>query len=185
MKQYLIEYKPFLLFLGKFLISYLILTFIYQSYLTSFDVKNHEVDGFTQVVSNQTEKLLLLFDCDVKTMKHPTEPSIKLNYNQKWVARVIEGCNGLSVIILFISFIIAFSGKIKTTLLYILFGIIVIHILNVARIALLVVLMYHFPEYNEFLHGVLFPLLIYGTVFLLWVIWVNKFSFYAKKSIEK
>lgn len=185
MKQYLIEYKPFLLFLGKFLISYLILTFIYQSYLTSFDVKNHEVDGFTQVVSNQTEKLLLFFDCDVKTMKHPTEPSIKLNYNQKWIARVIEGCNGLSVIILFISFIIAFSGKIKTTLLYILFGIIVIHILNVARIALLVVLMYHFPQYNEFLHGVLFPLLIYGTVFLLWVIWVNKFSFYAKKSIEK
>ena len=153
--------------------------------MTSFDVKNHEVDGFTQVVSNQTEKLLLFFGCDVKTMKHPTEPSVKLNYNQKWVARVIEGCNGLSVIILFVSFIIAFSGKIKTTLVYILFGIIVIHILNVARIALLVVLMYHFPEYKEFLHGVLFPLLIYGTVFLLWVIWVNNFSFYAKKSIEK
>jgi hypothetical protein len=50
---------------------------------------------------------------------------------------------------------------------------------------LLVVLMYHFPDYKEFLHGVLFPLLIYGTVFLLWIIWVNKFSFYAKKSFEK
>lgn len=153
--------------------------------MTSFDVKNHEVDGFTQVVSNQTEKLLLLFDCDVKTMKHPTEPSIKLNYNQKWVARVVEGCNGLSVIILFISFVIAFSGKIKTTLFYILFGIFVIHILNVARIALLVVLLYHFSKYKEFFHDILFPLLIYGTVFLLWVLWVNKFSFYAKKSIKK
>lgn len=185
MKHYLIEYKPFLLFLGKFLISYLILTFIYQSYLTSYDSKNHQVDGFTKVVSNQTEKLLLLFDCDVKTSKHTTEPSIKLNYNKKWIARVVEGCNGISVIILFISFIIAFSGKIKHTLVYIFFGIIVIHTLNIARIALLVVLMYHFPGYKEFFHGVLFPLLIYGTVFLLWIIWVNKFSFYAKKSFEE
>jgi hypothetical protein len=32
----------------------------------------------------------------------------------------------------------------------------------------------------SFLHGVLFPLFIYGVVFILWVIWVSKFSLYAK-----
>ncbi len=153
--------------------------------MNSFDVKNNQVDGFTQLISSQTVELLLFFDCDAEIIKHTTEPSIKLIYNQKWVARVIEGCNGLSVIILFVSFIIAFSGKVKTTFLYIAFGSMIIHILNVIRIALLVVLMYNFPEHKEFLHGVLFPLVIYGTVFLLWVIWVNKFSFYAKKSIKK
>ena len=27
----------------------------------------------------------------------------------------------------------------------------------------------------------LFPLVIYGTVFILWIVWVNKFSYYARK----
>jgi hypothetical protein len=44
----------------------------------------------------------------------------------------------------------------------------------------LIVLLYHFPEQNHLLHGVLFPALIYGSVFVLWFIWVNKFSKYAK-----
>jgi membrane protein CcdC involved in cytochrome C biogenesis len=47
------------------------------------------------------------------------------------------------------------------------------------RIAMLSVLMYHFP--GQCLScGVLFPLFIYGVVFILWVIWVSKFSLYAK-----
>jgi len=88
------------------------------------------------------------------------------------------------VIILFVSFVIAFSGKTKTTILYVMGGSLLIHILNVVRIALLCILMYYFPKQEHFLHGVFFPLFIYGVVFILWVIWVNKFSFYAKKTIK-
>ena len=112
------------------------------------------------------------------------EPAINLFYNQRHMARIIEGCNGLSVIILFISFVIAFSGKIKPTVLFIIGGSLLIHILNVGRIALLCILMYYFPEQEHLLHGVVFPLFIYGVVFLLWIIWVNKFSKYAKKNIQ-
>jgi hypothetical protein len=39
-----------------------------------------------------------------------------------------------------------------------------------------------FPGQVSFLHGVLFPLFIYGVVFILWVIWVSKFSLYAKNT---
>jgi hypothetical protein len=35
------------------------------------------------------------------------------------------------------------------------------------------------------LHGVIFPLFIYGVVFILWFFWVNYFSIYATKSISK
>jgi exosortase family protein XrtF len=170
--------------LGKFLLTYLLLTFIYQSYLNQFDVKKLEVDGFTQLVAKQTKDVMLFFNCDVQTSPNLKEPGVNLSYNQRPMARIIEGCNALSVIILFISFIIAFSGNIKSTVLYIISGSILIHILNVSRIALLCVLMYYYPKQQHLLHGVLFPLFIYGVVFMLWIIWVNKFSKYATKTAQ-
>ena len=138
-----------------------------------------EVDGITQMVATQSEKVLLLFDSHSYTMPNLKEPSVKLYYHDKWVARIIEGCNAVSVIILFISFVIAFTGRLKPTVLFILGGIVLIHVFNVIRIALLCMAIFHYPAYQHFLHGVLFPLVIYGVVFSLWVIWVNKFSFYA------
>ncbi|MBN8643173.1 MAG: exosortase family protein XrtF [Flavobacteriales bacterium] len=181
MKEYILQYKSFLLFLAKFFITYLVLSFVYQSYLNRFDQKNNEVDGFTISVANQTKTVLSLVDDQSYTMPHLTEPSVKLFYKNKWVARIIEGCNALSVMILFVSFIIAFSGKFKTMLLFILSGLVIIHIFNVLRIALLSMAVYHYNEYQDFLHSVIFPLFIYGVVFVLWVIWVNKYSSYAKK----
>lgn len=184
MKNYLIEYKPFLLFLAKFFVVYLILTIAYQSYLSQFDEKKYEVDGFTKLVANQSEYLINLFDSSTYIMPNLKEASVKIFFHKKWVGRIIEGCNALSVIILFISFIIAFTGKFKKTIVFILLGSIIIHFFNVTRIALLCAALYYYPEYQEVLHGVVFPLFIYGIVFLLWVIWVNKFSFYAKKNTE-
>lgn len=179
MKNLLLQYKPFLLFLGKFIISYLVLTFIYQTYLNRFDEKNSEVDSFTEIVASQSAKVLSWIDSNSYTMPHQTEPTVKLFYKGKYISRIIEGCNALSVIILFVSFVIAFTGKFKKTILFIVFGIFLIHVLNIGRIALLCVALYHFPQYEHLLHGVIFPLVIYGVVFLLWVIWVNKYSLYA------
>lgn len=170
-----------MLFLGKFALTYLLLTFMYQLYLNQFDAKNNEVDGFTQSVAEQSKKVLLFFN-DSHTEFHSTQPSIKLFYQDKFVARIIEGCNALSVIILFIAFVVAFTGKWKSTILFIIGGSLLIHILNVIRIALLAIALYHYPESEPILHGVIFPLSIYSVVFILWVTWVNKFSLYAKKT---
>jgi exosortase family protein XrtF len=182
LKKYFILYKPFLLFLGKFLLTYLLLTFVYQSYLSLFDVNKFETDGFTQLVAKQTRDVMLFFNCDASIAPNLKESAVNLFYNGKHMARIIEGCNGLSMIILFVSFVVAFSGKIKATILYIIGGSLLIHILNVVRIALLCVLIYYFPKQEHILHGVFFPLFIYGVVFLLWIIWVNKFSKYATKT---
>jgi len=184
LKDLLIQYKPFLLFLGKFVASYLILTIVYQSYLKRFDAANAEVDSFTKLVASQSAAVLSWSDSKSYTMPHLREPSVKLIYKGRYICRIIEGCNAISVIILFISFVVAFTGKFKNTILFIVAGIILIHILNIGRIVLLCVALYNFPGSEHLLHGVIFPLVIYGVVFLLWVIWVNKYSLYAKKSTE-
>ncbi|WP_367771907.1 exosortase family protein XrtF [Flavobacterium sp. WC2421] len=180
MRKYIVLYKPFLLFLAKFFLTYIILAFVYQMFLNGFE--SNQTDSITKLVAQNTEQLLKLFHADVVLEENKTDDYIKLIYNQKYVARLIEGCNAISVIILFISFVVSFSGKLKPTVLYIIGGSLGIFFLNVMRIALLCILIYFFPTQESILHGVFFPLFIYGVVFILWVIWVNKFSLYAKNS---
>jgi exosortase family protein XrtF len=178
LKKYLQQFKPFLVFISTFFAAYIILTLVYRLYLNNFET--NDIDGITNIVGQNVDQLMRLFNCDVKIVKSISNPSLQLWYNNKYTLRIIEGCNAVSVIILFISFITAFSGKLKTTICFILFGVFLIYVLNIIRIALLAVLLFRFPEKEHILHGVLFPLIIYGLVFILWVFWVNKFSKYAK-----
>jgi exosortase family protein XrtF len=175
--NYFQQYKPFLLFLGKFFVSYLLLTVLYQGYLASFD--GSEIDSVTKGVARQTEWLLKIIEPESSVIEDKPHNVIQIIYHGKYVARIIEGCNAISVIILFMAFVIAFSGRLKPTVLFLLGGSLLVYILNIFRIALLTVLVYHFPEQEHFLHGVIFPLIIYGVVFLLWLFWVNKYSAYA------
>lgn len=179
MKKYIVQYKPFLIFLLKFFLSYLILTVLYQIYLNSFDSSSFEVDSITEVVSTQTQQTIELFQYDSQIKPHPKQNSNMLFVEGKNVARVVEGCNAISVIILFIAFVIAFKGSLKKTVFFILAGSCLIYVLNIIRIAIIAIALYHYPQHEHLLHGVVFPLFIYGVVFLLWVIWVNKFSVYA------
>lgn len=177
LKTYFQQYKPFLFFLGKFFLIYLGLTVLYQVYLASFG--DDVVDGITANVAFLTHKVANIFGMNV--FVHPDYLQYQIIYKGKYLARIIEGCNAISVIILFIAFVVAFSGKLKPTAFYILGGSLLIYILNIFRIVFLTILVYRFPNQEHILHGVLFPLTIYGIVFLLWVIWVNKFSKYASK----
>jgi exosortase family protein XrtF len=77
---------------------------------------------------------------------------------------------------------IAFAEKFKTTFLYILAGSVMIYVVNLFRIVILSVGLYHYPWRREELHTVIFPLIIYGMVFLLWMFWVNRFSNLKKKN---
>lgn len=159
--------------------TYVILTTIYQFYLNSFDSASFEVDSITERISVQVDKTIDFFQYDSNIEPHPKQNSMMLFVEKKFVARIVEGCNAISVIILFIAFVIAFKGDFKKTVLFVLAGSILIHLLNVVRIALIAIALYHYPQHEHLLHGVIFPLIIYGVVFLLWVIWVNQFSSYA------
>lgn len=155
---------------------------MYQQYLNGFE--ENQIDSVTRMVSENTEQVLLLFTDGSSIEESTTQPYMKLFFNEKYVARIVEGCNSISVIILFISFVVAFSGRLQTTLLFIFGGSLLIYALNVLRIAALSALIFYFPKQESLLHEVLFPLYIYGVVFILWLIWVRKFSRYASKDYK-
>jgi exosortase family protein XrtF len=174
--------RAFFIFLAKFGLTYLALSGIYALYLSQFDAARNEPDGITGIVAYQTQDLLVFFGEDAFTRPRKYENSYKFFIGDIAVARIVEGCNGISVMILFVSFIVAFSSTIKKTMLYIGVGLITLHVLNIVRIALLCVSFYYYPQYSEVAHDVFFPLFIYGVVFVLWIFWVVKFSGYGKKT---
>jgi len=178
LKKYLVQFKPFLIFISIFFLTYIVLTLLYKFYLNSYQAE--DLDAITMVSGRNSEQLLRLLNYDAIIQKSSQNPWQEIILNGRFVARIVEGCNAVSVMILFVSFVAAFSGNLKKTLLFIFFGLISIYILNVIRISLLIVLIYQFPQYSHFLHGTFFPLMIYGYVFVLWIFWINRFSKYAK-----
>lgn len=149
---------------------------VYQLYLSQFDSAQLEYDGFTNEVAFETKVLLEVFDYKVDLRPSTYDPSVIVSVGGKSVVRIVEGCNAISVMILFVAFVLAFSKGFAKTLAFIMLGLLAIHILNVSRIAFLTIGIMKYPDYEHILHGVVFPLIIYGTVFLLWIIWVTKFT---------
>lgn len=185
MRTYFRQYRPFFIFLFRFFAVYAGLTLIYKLYLKQFDnLLVFEVDDFTASLANQVQYVLGLLNYKCGLMVHDNQASIKLFLEDQYVARIVEGCNALSVMILFAAFVVAFTGKWLRTIAFIALGAVIIHLLNILRIVLLSIALLNYPEQENLLHGVVFPLFIYGVVFGLWVVWVNKYSNYASGTVE-
>lgn len=182
MKSVFIQYKPFFLFLFKFLAFYIVFTVVYKLYLNQYDENQYEVDGITKNVAIYSARLLNMFGEEAYTYPNEMGNYMSFLVSNKYVSRVVEGCNAISVIILFAAFVFAFSNTFKRTFVFILAGSIIIYLLNILRIALLNYAFYYYPQYNDFLHDILFPLFIYGVVFVLWIVWITKFSGYEKNT---
>lgn len=154
----------------------MVFSFSYKFYLQLSTGETYYPDYMTHLVSKQSVNLLQTFGYEASVLPHPDEASMKLIINKKYVARVIEGCNSVSVMILFVSFIIAFYNKFKTTFFYCLIGCVLIYVVNLLRVVILSIGLYHYPWRKDILHTVIFPGIIYGMVCLLWIFWVNRFS---------
>lgn len=85
-------------------------------------------------------------------------------------------CNGLDLFALFAGFVLIFPGKIKYKLFYIPIGILFIHIVNVLRLVALALVVVYSPDSLQFNHKYTFTIFVYLIVFLMWVVWVKKYS---------
>ncbi len=170
------KYKSVLRFIAIFLGSYLVFVTLYNLYLTYGGSSRYFPDIITHTVAQQTQSVIQSLGYDMSVITSRTEPAMNLVYNTKTIARIVEGCNAVSVMLLFISFMLAFFADTKRTLLFIFGGVVLIYAMNILRIALLAIGIYKYPEYTEILHGTVFPAIIYGTVFLLWLGWINGYK---------
>ena len=175
------KYKSVLQFLTIFLGSYLVFVTLYNLYLTYGGSSRYFPDVITHIVALQSQSIIAMFGYTIEVVPSTTEPAMNLSINGTVLARIVEGCNAVSIMLLFMSFMLAFFGNLKRTLFFMLGGLVIIYVINILRIALLSITIFEYPEYTDFLHGTLFPAIIYGTVFLLWFWWINSY----KKPVKK
>lgn len=185
MKELLLKYKSVVRFVGLFIGTYLLLGILYSVYLNLSKNGSFYPDYITHLVAKQSNAVLNTFGYAAYLYPAQTVEGMLLTIDGRYTVNIVEGCNSVSVIILFVAFIIAFAEKFKKTILYIFAGAVLIYIINIIRIAILTVALYKFPEYENVLHAVVFPGIIYGFVFILWMVWVRMLNVNPKSNLVK
>ena len=124
------DFKEILWVLLRFLGIWLLLFILYQWYLNQF---SGNIDGFTKIISDQSAFLLNFTGYETVTKDFPSHGTVQFYINGKVATRMVEGCNAVSVMIMFLAFVFAFYKGVKT--FYFAFaGIILLYILNLFRI---------------------------------------------------
>lgn len=176
MKALFQKYKSVVRFVVLFLGTYLLFSFLYSLYIDFSKGGAYPPDFITYLVAKQSGIIISEFGYNAEIIPHDAKPMMNLYINKQYLASIIEGCNAVSVIILFVTFVVAFAEKWKKTVVFLLTGAVLIYAMNILRIVILSIAIYHYPQHTEILHGVVFPGLIYGMVFILWMIWVKILS---------
>jgi exosortase family protein XrtF len=171
MKSLLVEFKPSLVFIARFLVLYLVTNAFYLFWLTRF---RPAPDPVTHAVTNQTSWLLNGLGYSTSVLPNEGPATVSIVTGGQGVVSVYEGCNGINVVIVFLSFLIALGPWQRQLFSWAVFGVILIHMVNLARIAGLFAVALHFPSWLYFSHKYMFTLAIYSTVFLLWFLWVRQ-----------
>ena len=124
-----------------------------------------------------------IFSSDI-THKIINDKETGIFLKNQWITRIVEGCNGMNIIILFWALIWAFPARIKDKILFSLTGALLIWITNILRIAFLSWIYYRHNEWFEQAHSVVFPGMIYGMLVILWLYWAHKTAKNFQKSTK-
>ncbi|WP_417602175.1 exosortase family protein XrtF [Owenweeksia hongkongensis] len=189
------EFKPTILFLAKFFGIYFLFSMLYGFYISSYDTSDPpQTDPITKYIAVNCGKAASILGYQFRIVEDDHVNAVnkfEVTYDSIWLDNnyaisIEEGCNGINIMILFVAFVVAFGGKWLSMLLFIPSGLLFIHISNIARLMLLSLLNVEWGgEAFHFFHKYGFTAVIYLSVFLLWYLWVVKFSGKQGMSLKK
>ncbi len=87
-----------------------------------------------------------------------------------------DPCNGVMVMAVYVIFIIAYPGPWKHRLWFVPLGLLLVHAINAVRVSALSIIVTYNYNWLTFNHDYTFYIVVYGCVFLLWWLWVKRFS---------
>jgi len=174
-----IKQNKFLRFLITASFIYLVLYLLYQFFIKKYTFLD---EAFIRIIIHSADVILQTMGYDTFTVLDNTDfQTIGIDgANGVWIG---SACNSITLFFLFAVFVIAYPGHQQSKWWFVLIGILSIHILNLLRVVALAIIQLNSPEWLGFNHTYTFTIIIYGYIFLLWMIWVNKYS--AKEHAEK
>lgn len=167
------DFKPVLNILLRFVIVYVVLLLAYQYYLNSFRYQG--LDPFSRLITEQVKDVQNYLEYPTQLYDDIKGEQVYFYVKKFYPSRMVEGCNAISVMILFTAFVFAFYKGFKT-FVFMLAGLMVLYIMNLFRIVALNIVMTDYKQYGKAFHDFVFPAVIYGTVVLLWLVWIKFFA---------
>lgn len=167
------DFKPVLNILLRFVIVYVVLLLAYQFYLNSFRYKG--LDPFSRLITKQVKDIQNDLGYPTQLYDDVKGEQVYFYVRNFYPTRMVEGCNAISVMILFVAFVAAFYKGSKT-FIFIIGGLLLLYIMNLFRIVGLNIVMTDYKQYGKAFHDFIFPAVIYGTVVLLWLVWIKFFA---------
>lgn len=161
--------RSFLRFFLSFFLAWVITVLFndfprFSKIITSSNIDYH----LQNIIVWLTAKMLNLFGFEIwtndNTVRIIGQPGIRYVYS----------CLGIRHIMLFSLFILFYFGKIIHKLWYIPVGIAVITLVNAFRGTVISLAQYIDNDATMLVHDISTPILMYSTIFILWITWVNK-----------
>jgi exosortase family protein XrtF len=134
----------------------------------------------TNLVATQTVQIMQIiwpggnYELKYTSTKHKGDGNAMVEHvyllkDNKITISIADNCNGLELMVLYAAFIVCMPGSWKRKLIFILAGIPLLHLANLARCMGLVGMHLQWPGYFDFAHHYLFKIMVYAISFLLWV----------------
>jgi len=168
--------KRLFLFLIYAVLLYLGWLFFYKVFKNVrivFDLYEIGINYFSNALLYASHYFMLIFgEESIISIPNQTIKSI-----DGGLVHIARGCLGRNLMSLFAGFIIAYPGNWRDKLWYIPLGFSIIFFLNILRVfGILMVLKYDPQSFHKYDHHQLFNYAVYLMTFVMWVIWVTKYS---------
>ena len=106
----------------------------------------------------------------------------RIDRKGKPIMNIADECNGLELFILYFGFLLAMPASIKRKIWFGLAGIFIIHAVNVIRCVGLGLLLMNWDTYFDIAHHYIFKIMVYSTIFILWIVFSKNLSFSTPKN---
>ena len=123
-----------------------------------------------------------IFRVDIITHEHII--GVMNNNDTYSFISVAPECTSLKQWLHWLFLMLIFPGPWKHKAWYIPLGLVIIEFINVVRVVGITLCMIPFPNHFDFFHDYFFKTLFYFFIFIMWVVWVEKFL-HKKEKIKK
>lgn len=169
--------SPIVLFSIKAITIFIVWQLVYLLLLMPTRVIDQPLSLFTAHTTASALNLLTNDSISVKEItENETIEETTLTYakailfkNNKKIISIADGCNGLTLFVLYIGFIIAYPTSIKAKIIYTVAGLFLIVLINILRTTGLAYLAYSYPKFLPFAHHYLYKMITYALIFAIWV----------------
>lgn len=161
--------KNALLFIARFGGSYFAFSLLYSLFLANYQPNP---DPLTWFIGEQLTAFLNILAVD-QAYLHLNNHQLLVNFQGRDVVSIFEGCNGLIVQALYLSFFIGIWKWNKKSGYFLLFGLLAIYAINMGRLTALVYIAQSNETLFYYYHKYVFTAVMYLSILGIWLYWLR------------